>query len=101
MKSAYEILDGVIELDDIIFYKLWSNKASPNVISLAWKLLLNRIQTREYIRKRRVLLTEDPEVVCPFTPLYSLTGEFTFHLFFTCSYPEVICPFSDFWPGGH
>lgn len=54
VKSAYSILQGdVIEPIDKIYSKLWSLKAPSNVLSLAWRVLKNRIQSKENLEKKK------------------------------------------------
>lgn len=56
VKSAFLVLQGeVIEPNDKVFHKLWSIKAPSNVLSLAWNMLINRVQTKENLIRRRVL----------------------------------------------
>ncbi|XP_057443259.1 uncharacterized protein LOC130735191 [Lotus japonicus] len=80
VKSAFEILLGeVTEPADRVFHKLWSLKAPSNTLSLAWKILLNRIQSKENLRRRGILNTET-ETCCSFC---SAVEESTSHLIFT------------------
>lgn len=82
VKSAYVCLLGELgDLADGVFQKLWSVRAPSNAISLAWKLLHNRIQSKVNLR-RRGLLNIGAEVSCS---LCSLAEETTAHLFFTCA----------------
>lgn len=57
VKSGYEILQGLVEEPvDRSFHKLnCSIKAPWNVLSLACKVFLNRIQTKENLMRRRVI----------------------------------------------
>ncbi|XP_057452342.1 uncharacterized protein LOC130744167 [Lotus japonicus] len=58
VSSAYDCLQGdyaVSKLEAITFNRLWSVKAPSNAISLAWKILLQRIQTKDELAKRRAL----------------------------------------------
>lgn len=58
VRSAYEYLQGEHTLSDnevIIFRKLWSAKVPSNATALAWKTLLQRIQTKTELAKRMAL----------------------------------------------
>lgn len=83
VKSAYQLLQGSVdEPEDKCFRKLWGIKAPSNVLALAWKVLINRIQSKENL-KRRGILQNSSQILCSFC---SLSEETTTHLFFTCTY---------------
>ncbi|XP_057418658.1 uncharacterized protein LOC130712859 [Lotus japonicus] len=81
VKSAYLLLQGeVSEPDNQCFRKLWAVKAPSNVLALAWKVFLNRIQSKVNLSRRGILL--DPsQILCPFC---AQAEETTTHLIFTC-----------------
>lgn len=83
--SAYEVLigEGVVFPSDPIFGALWRVRAPSNVLALIRKLLLNRVQTKENLLRRGVLL-QDEEAKCPFC--LTDTAESSSHLLSTCSH---------------
>lgn len=95
--SAYEVLigEGVVFPSDPIFGALWRVRAPSNVLALIRKLLLNRVQTKENLLRRGVLL-QDEEAKCPFC----LTDtESSSHLLFTCRFSWKIWPEVYAWLG--
>ncbi|XP_057425853.1 uncharacterized protein LOC130719213 [Lotus japonicus] len=78
VKSAYMLLSGSVPVQgDNMFRLLWSLKAPSNAIALAWKVLINRIQTKVNLNRRGIVLNS----ACP---LCSTSDESTDHLFFSC-----------------
>lgn len=71
---------------DKIYHKLWSSRAPSNVLCLAWKVLLNRVQSKENL-KRRGIIQGTHQANCSFCLLYE---ESTSHLFFTCCHSYKI-----------
>lgn len=48
VKSTYLILQGVImQPQEKVFQKLWAIKAPSNVLSIAWRVLLNWVQSKD------------------------------------------------------
>lgn len=85
VSSAYEILQGEqegSELEALIFRKLWSAKTPSNSTALAWKVLLQRIQTKDELGKRRAL----PVGVGLDCYLCDGHGESCQHLFLGCKF---------------
>lgn len=81
VKSAYAVLQGEVrEPIHRVYHKLWSLKAPSNVLSLAWKVLLNMIQSKENMRRRNALHGTS-QSLCS---LCSLEEESSSHFFFTC-----------------
>lgn len=81
--SAYSCLMGPVHLpDENIFSLLWNVPALSNALALAWKVLLDRVQTRSNLFKRHVIITE----VEAFCPVCSCELESVSHLFFSCSF---------------
>lgn len=69
-----------MESAEKIFHRLWYIKSPSIVLSLAWKVLLNRVLMRENLRRRKVI-KNSLEAMCP---LGFTVEESTPHLFFTC-----------------
>lgn len=64
VKFAYLLLQGNIdESGDKCFRKLWVVKAPSNVLALAWKVLINGIQSKENL-KRRGILQNPSQTLC-------------------------------------
>jgi len=61
-----------------IFYQLWHVKAFPNVLTTAWRILLDKMPTRSCLSKRGELVTHTGCEMC------KATEETTQHLFFDC-----------------
>ncbi|XP_057449199.1 uncharacterized protein LOC130740564 [Lotus japonicus] len=81
VKSAYDLLQrDVLEPLDKVYQNLCSIKAPSNVMCLAWKVLLNRIQSKENL-KRKGIIQDTSQTTCPFC---LAAVESTSHLFFTC-----------------
>lgn len=84
VSSAYQIqhleLDQAMDLG--IFKQLWKVIVPSKVQALLWKVFLNRVQTRENLKKRRVIPT-GLECRCVFC---GLSEETTTHVFFSCAF---------------
>lgn len=82
VSSAYDILRG--EFEDLegkeVYTNLWATKAPSNLIALAWKVLLNRVQTKINLRRRNAL----PPSVPTTCVLCLQQEESSSHLFFSC-----------------
>lgn len=56
VKSAYWLLQGEVkDVEGFIFNRLWSSKAHSNSIALAWKVFLNKVQTKSDLARRNAL----------------------------------------------
>ncbi|XP_057419228.1 uncharacterized protein LOC130713477 [Lotus japonicus] len=98
VKSAYYLLQGGEGTPTgSVFQKLWTVKAPSNAISLAWKLLLNGIQSKDNLRRRGILNTV-VEVSCSFC---SLAEESASHIFFNCTISWKIWSQVYAWLGIH
>lgn len=81
VSSAYSIIRAPsISSEDEVLQSLWSTPAPPNVAALAWRVLIDRVQSRSNLLIRRVLHTVE-EACCP---LCLRQLETTSHLFFSC-----------------
>lgn len=65
VKSAYEKLEGLVLNDDlwsdeerVVFAQVWNSPAPLKVVAFSWKLLLDRIPTRENLAVRSALPLE-------------------------------------------
>ncbi|XP_057425672.1 uncharacterized protein LOC130719037 [Lotus japonicus] len=53
VKSAYDIISGLDTIVGItVFSKLWKACAPSNAVALCWRLLFDRIQTKENLVRR-------------------------------------------------
>lgn len=87
VKSAFLLLQGAVEEHpDRIFSNLWSLIAPSNVLSLAWKILLNRVQSKENLL-RRGIIQGTTQTLCSFC-LHEV--ESTSHLFFFCKHSWAV-----------
>ena len=79
-KSAYQVIKS--EMDDegqyLGFKKLWEIKVPPKALSFVWRLLWDRLPTKDNLIKRQIQVEND---LCPFCHSQSETAS---HLFFTC-----------------
>lgn len=81
VKSAYETIAGSNpEMDSYIFQSLWRAWAPSNAAALGWRVLINRIQTKENLIRRNIPIANSS---CPWC---GLVEETTFHLLFQCSF---------------
>jgi len=87
VKSAYLKLDRLMLMEDLwreqekrVLSRLWKSPAPSKVVAFSWKLLLNRVPTRDNLRLRKVLLAEVPNscVLC------DREVESALHLFLHC-----------------
>ncbi|KAH1253933.1 hypothetical protein GmHk_04G010476 [Glycine max] len=60
------------------FRQLWDIKIPPRALSFAWRLLWDRLPSKENLSRRQVDIEND---LCPF---YQSKAESASHLFFTC-----------------
>ncbi|XP_006605024.1 uncharacterized protein [Glycine max] len=79
-KSAYNLIkaEQLLEDQDSGFHQLWDLKVPPKVLSFAWRLLWDRLPTKDNLSRRQIQLDND---LCP---LCQTQPETASHLFFTC-----------------
>ena len=79
-KSAYQLLkdEQSSEVQYLAFRQLWDIKIPPRALSFAWRLLWDRLPTKDNLAKRQILINND---LCPFC---NSKPESAPHLFFTC-----------------
>lgn len=83
VKSAYDSLCYPdVEREEACFKLLWKIGATSNALSVGWKVLLNRIQTRDNLMRRQIPITD------PLCPLCGVVHESVSHLFLLC--PHVL-----------
>ena len=79
-KSTYQVLQS--KLDDqgqyVGFQQLWKIKIPPKALSFAWRLLWDRLPTKDNLVKRQIEVEND---LCPFC---HSQPESASHLFFNC-----------------
>lgn len=81
VKSAYTHIHGdSLEVENHCFRLLWSLKAPSSSKALAWKVILNKVQTRSALLRRNAL----PANVANVCGLCSFQPEDSLHLFFDC-----------------
>jgi hypothetical protein len=88
VKSTYVFLDHLLHgratlpfLESFAFKFIWKSGVPSKVCALAWQLLLDRIPTRDNLRRRNVIRPLD--VLCPFCALEVESG---CHLFLHCGF---------------
>lgn len=80
VRSAYEALcPPNVELEEDCFKLLWRFGAPSNAIALGWKVLLNRLQTKDNLVHRNIPISDLQCALCGFGE------ESVHHLFFSCS----------------
>lgn len=80
VSSAYEVLfEPNGELEEFCFKTLWKILAPSNALAVGWKVLINRIQTRDNLLRRQI------QVIDSRCPLCNDLNESVTHLFFSCS----------------
>ncbi|RZB87009.1 WD repeat-containing protein 55 [Glycine soja] len=79
-KSAYLCIKAEQSSEDhqLGFCQLWDTKIPPRALTFAWRLLWDRLPTKENLSRRHVDLVND---LCPFCQSNSESAS---HLFFTC-----------------
>lgn len=79
-KSAYNLIkaEQLLEDQDSGFHQLWDLKVPPKVLSFAWRLLWDRLPTKDNLSRRQIQLDND---LCP---LCQTQPETASYLFFTC-----------------
>ena len=79
-KSAYLCIKAEQSSEDqqLGFCQLWDTKIPPRALTFAWRLLWDRLPTKENLSRRNVDLVND---LCPFC---QSSFESASHLFFSC-----------------
>ncbi|KAL5168952.1 putative ribonuclease H protein [Glycine soja] len=79
-KSGYQVIKAemVDEGQYLGFKKLWEIKLPPKALSFVWRLLWDRLPTKDNLIKRQIQVDDD---LCPFC---HNQPESASHLFFTC-----------------
>ncbi|XP_057419153.1 uncharacterized protein LOC130713398 [Lotus japonicus] len=81
VKSAYDLISGLDTTAGVtIFSKLWKACAPSNAVALGWRVLLNRLQTKENLARRNIPIGN---LSCPWC---GSETESTSHLLFTCGF---------------
>jgi hypothetical protein len=86
VNSAYILLESAVQnsrrlepVEDFVFKRLWKGAAPYKVHAFAWQLLLDRIQTKDNLFKRRMLQAD--QLMCV---MCNRTIESANHLFLHC-----------------
>ncbi|XP_057433845.1 uncharacterized protein LOC130726564 [Lotus japonicus] len=96
VNSSYLFLqEQILEEVDPVFKLVWSVPVPSNVIAFSWRMLKDRIQTRNNLHRRRVITNEDG-ASCP---LCGLEDESTSHLFYLCQATNLIWYACSNWLG--
>ncbi|KAL5123966.1 Craniofacial development protein 2 [Glycine soja] len=79
-KSAYQVLkdEQHSEVQHLAFHQLWDIKIPPRALSFAWRLLWDKLPTKDNLARRQIQTDSD---ICPFC---HSKPESASHLFFTC-----------------
>jgi len=87
VNSAYNLVRKDSKVNpSLIFRKLWSCKAVPSAVLIAWRLMENKLATRVNLSRRGVLVVNS---LCSFCGKEEETCR---HLFFDCSFAwQVWC----------
>jgi hypothetical protein len=92
VKSTYVYLDNLLlpnipkyPVEAFAFKFIWKCGVPSKVSALAWQLILNRIPTRDNLRRRGVIRAQDS-----FCPFCSLEEESSCHLFLHCRFSATI-----------
>lgn len=70
-----------VEEEKEVFHNLWKNLAPSKVVAFAWKVLLNRVPTKDNLALRNVLPPEE-STLCP---MCNGAEESAIHLFLALS----------------
>jgi len=85
VSSAYTCLVKQLRgTQQVIFYLLWKATAFPNVLITAWRVLIDRIPTREALVRRGVQMES---TVCS---LCRTKEESSQHFFIECVYAQRV-----------
>jgi len=92
MKSAYKkIREPHPEEEENMFTELWNIKALPTVVHFAWKMLLNKVSTRDNLVKRGVNVLSSQCIMCG-------NGEESVqYLFYECNFTWTVWKICDKW----
>jgi len=94
VKSGYRVLnkEELMQMSEE-FQVLWSLIITPSVAVCAWRLLLDRLPTRDNLARRGMQLTS---VRCPMCQEGEETAQ---HLFTTCKVAQKVCDLYERWVG--
>ncbi|XP_057436686.1 uncharacterized protein LOC130729074 [Lotus japonicus] len=96
VNSSYLFLQGQhLEDEDPVFKQVWSTPVPSNTKAFIWRLLRDRVQTRENLCKRRVLARG----VATMCPLCLQEEESSTHLFLRCAATSPIWYACSGWLG--
>jgi len=86
VKSAYSILANHQDIGEMkgVFSTLWQAKASPKVLLTAWRVLHDRLPTRDNLSRRGV------PVISPLCPFCNQSEESSQHLFLDCAFAQQV-----------
>jgi len=85
IKYSYRKLNDSCSREDIVlFATLWSEKVLTFAQHFAWKVMLNRVATKENLKKRGCNLENDLYL------MYGESVEKTNHLFFECKIARTV-----------
>ncbi|XP_057415175.1 uncharacterized protein LOC130710037 [Lotus japonicus] len=94
--SAYLFLQGSNSLaPDQVFSAVWKSLAPSKVKAFAWRILLDRIASKENLLKRRVLVVHD-QATCSFCSAHL---ESCWHLLFSCPVSNHLWQLGANWLG--
>ena len=74
--------NALVSEEGVILNQVWSSYSSSNAIFFVWRLLLDKVQTKGKLLKRKIILNEE-DAMCP---LCGFEAESIDHLFFVCSF---------------
>lgn len=81
VKSAYDLISGLDTTVGVtVFSKLWKACAPSNAVALGWRVLLDRLQTKENLARRNI---PTGNLSCPWCGSKTKS---TSHLLFTCGF---------------
>ena len=84
VKSAYDLLANYASGHNDLFTCLWKVKTLPNVLTTAWRVLLDRVPTRLCLSRRGVALDSTLCGMC------QAADESSQHLFLECKHSQSV-----------
>ena len=94
VKSAYTKLPNTFIREHFNMFKLfWSIRALPSAQCFAWRVILNRVATKDNLRRRGTTLQDT------FCALCGLEEEIVSHLSFTCNIANKVWNICNRWVG--
>ena len=92
MSSAYNCLVKHLRgTQEVIFDFLWKTAAFPNVLTTTWRVLIDRIPTREALVRRGVQMESTVCVLC------RIKEESSQHLFIECVFAQRVWSLCQKW----